>query len=650
MKRLTKSLFKLGLECPTKVYYATRPHEFANASDSDSFLAALAEGGYQVGELAKRMFPGGVEISSVGHAKQIEDTNALLALPEVTIFEGAISFGALFARVDIIRKWGSSIELIEVKAKSYDPANTKFLSGSGMAPYLRDIAFQRYVFSHAHPGLASDIMCFLLVPDKSRRASVDGLNQQFPVSRQDGQILVARSTAPSIGDPILVHVPVSEETASIIAGDIKIPGFSGRFTQAIELMSDQMLTGQPTLPSIGPHCRTCQFTSGADDAARQLRNGRQECWQAHGVSAADFRKGTVLDIVRFMRTADLIKKGKTLLKDVCREDISPTPKGRGLSRSERQWMQVSGDLRGQSGFYLDRLLIADEMRKWTFPLHFIDFETSRVAVPFRIGDSPYATIAFQFSHHIMNADFSVSHHSQFLDCEPGSHPNLAFIRALKQSLGQDNGTVFMWSGHENTILKDLLAEIRMNPPCDFESLETFLLSLTSDARSGRVGERVMYDLCRLADNAFFHEMSKGSSSIKKVLPAVMESSNLLRERYSQPIYGKGLPIHSLNFDSAQPIIWWERNAGKIVNPYRKLPPVFPDLRSNANNLEFENPDSALELADGGGAMAAYGSLQFETMNPSARAHIEAALLRYCELDTLAMVMVVEAWRAWTLQS
>lgn len=646
MTRLTKSLFKMGLECPAKLFYAMRPQEFANASTGDSFIESLAEGGYQVGELAKRMFSDGVEVRSLGHSNQVEETNKLLALPEITIFEGAVAFGNLFARVDIIRKKGPSIELIEVKAKSYDPANTKFLSESSTVPYLRDIAFQRYVFSLAHPELASDIKCALLLPDKSRVATVDGLNQQFPILRQGGQILFARRAATSIGDPILTMVPVSMETQSIIAGDIEVPGYTGTFNDAIKFMSQRVETGQMALPPIGPHCSKCQFVSEGNEEPQKLRNGLHECWQMHGVSAADSRNGTVLDIWKFSRKADLIKSGKLRLKDVCREDISPTPKAIGLSQSERQWMQISGDLRGQSQFYIDRQLIADEMKTWVYPLHFIDFETSRVAVPFRLGDRPYSTIAFQFSHHVMNDDFSVSHSSQFLDCRPGFNPNLGFIRALIRSLGHDRGTVFMWSGHENTILKDLYGEIRKNPPNDVETLEPFLLSLTSDAKSGRVGGRAMYDLCRLAERAFFHPMTKGSSSIKKVLPAAMESSDWLRERYSQAIYGKGLQIPSLNFEAADPIVWWQRDRENIVNPYRKLPPIFPNLSSTTKDINALDPDTDLEVADGGGAMTAYGRLQFEALSPSMRSDIEAALLRYCELDTLAMVMVVEAWREW----
>ena len=49
---LTKSRFKLAIECPTKLYY-TGKKEYANNILDNPFLEALAEGGFQVGELAK---------------------------------------------------------------------------------------------------------------------------------------------------------------------------------------------------------------------------------------------------------------------------------------------------------------------------------------------------------------------------------------------------------------------------------------------------------------------------------------------------------------------------------------------------------------------------------------------------------------------
>lgn len=51
MKVLTKSRFKLGLECPNKLYY-TRKKEYANIKLEDPFLQALAQGGFQVEALS----------------------------------------------------------------------------------------------------------------------------------------------------------------------------------------------------------------------------------------------------------------------------------------------------------------------------------------------------------------------------------------------------------------------------------------------------------------------------------------------------------------------------------------------------------------------------------------------------------------------
>jgi len=44
IRLLTKSRYKLGLECPNKLFY-TRKKEYANTQTDDSFLEALAQGG-----------------------------------------------------------------------------------------------------------------------------------------------------------------------------------------------------------------------------------------------------------------------------------------------------------------------------------------------------------------------------------------------------------------------------------------------------------------------------------------------------------------------------------------------------------------------------------------------------------------------------
>jgi len=65
-----------------------------------------------------------------------------------------------------------------------------------------------------------------------------------------------------------------------------------------------------------------------------------------------------------------------------------------------------------------------------------------------------------------------------------------------------------------------------------------------------------------------------------------------------------------------------------------------------DQAELEALDVDIEIAEGGAAAMAFARLQFEDLSPETRAAIKAALLRYCELDTLAMVMIAEAWREW----
>jgi hypothetical protein len=42
---LSKSRFKLALECPTKVFYSL-DRRYVNTKDEDEFLQALADGGF----------------------------------------------------------------------------------------------------------------------------------------------------------------------------------------------------------------------------------------------------------------------------------------------------------------------------------------------------------------------------------------------------------------------------------------------------------------------------------------------------------------------------------------------------------------------------------------------------------------------------
>jgi len=85
---LTKSRFMVGLDCPTKLFY-TRKKEYPDKSQEDPFLAALAEGGYQVGELAQRYYEGGINIETLDYEEAEATTSDLMSKDRIILYEPA---------------------------------------------------------------------------------------------------------------------------------------------------------------------------------------------------------------------------------------------------------------------------------------------------------------------------------------------------------------------------------------------------------------------------------------------------------------------------------------------------------------------------------------------------------------------------------
>jgi hypothetical protein len=120
------------------------------------------------------------------------------------------------------------------------------------------------------------------------------------------------------------------------------------------------------------------------------------------------------------------------------------------------------------------------------------------------------------------------------------------------------------------------------------------------------------------------------------LPAVLASSGFLQEKYSKPIYGTEGGIRSHNFKDKA---WVQKTKDNFTNPYKQLPKIFENMPDgDFNKLSGNN-----EISEGGAAMTAYAKMQFTEIGTEQRMELEKALRRYCELDTLAMVMIYEAW-------
>ena len=293
--------------------------------------------------------------------------------------------------------------------------------------------------------------------------------------------------------------------------------------------------------------------------------------------------------------------------------------------------------------YFDKKGLKKEMESWKYPLHMIDFETSMPALPFHKGRHPYEGIAFQFSHHIVEKTGDVRHAGQFLSFESGIYPNYDFVRALKSQLENDEGTIFRYHNHENTYLNIIARQLDedQNPPKDRDALKNFIRDITnwkediSGKGESKQGKRSMIDLYKLVLNYYYSPYAKGSNSIKDILPAIIQESDFLKAKYSKPIYGRSKQVTSLNFDEH---VWIDPKYN--MDPYKTLPKLFEDYDTDQLDKFFGGFD---ELADGGAAMTAYNYLQFSHIPIDQREKLKEGLLRYCELDTMAMVMILEGW-------
>jgi len=175
---------------------------------------------------------------------------------------------------------------------------------------------------------------------------------------------------------------------------------------------------------------------------------------------------------------------------------------------------------------------------------------------------------------------------------------------------------------------------------DKETLCSWIKTVTSskgEERGKWLGHRNMVDMCDLVKLYYFHPLTNGSNSVKKVLPAILNGSVQIEKLYGQPSYGAKGDIKSLNFENWQWIKVDEE--GKIIDPYKQLQPVFAGINTDQLDLMLGSD----ELAEGGSAMVAYAKMQFTEMADTERKAVTSALLRYCELDTLAMVMLYQHW-------
>ncbi len=613
MSFLTKSDFKLARTCSTKLYY--KKLKYPTTQDDDEYLELLEHGGYMIGAIAKLLFPEAIAVNERESQRALQATQELIRQENVTLLEAAFLSNGKFARPDILLKHGNHFTIIEVKAKSYDGAEAQERRNAGKPnpfrnvrkgeitpnwrPYLEDVTFQALILRELFPQ--AKIACELMMPDTSLATSIDKLYSLFELEQLTlDETGYPRASVTFTGDVnqlrrdhFLTRLNVDAEVAELMQ---TVASAAETFVNSL-----QPLTKIPTPLSL--NCSDCEYQV----ATTEKQNGYRECWGA----LADV-KPHIFEMYRLGQIANgglaerLIAEGKVSLFAIP-ETALVKKDGTAGEWDKRRLLQIRHTQANTE--WIDPAL-SGLLESFTYPLYFIDFETSALAVPYHAGMHPYENVAFQWSCHTLRSPDAEPEHAEWINVED-AFPNFAFAESLMKHLGT-RGTFFMWAPHENTTLKGVRRQ--MDGRYDNAEIKGWLEWLTDDGKGE--GRSRLVDMNALTLKYYFHPIMKGKTSIKKVVDAIWKTTPALRQRF--PAYIK-------------------EQSHDILSPYQSLPPLVID-------------GEEVSVSEGTGAIRAYQAMLYgkEKSNPIVREQWKKLLLQYCQLDTLAMVMVYLHWREYAL--
>ncbi len=158
---ISKSKFLWGQQCRKLLW--TAYHSKALIPEPDAQVQAIFDQGHEVGNLAKKLYPDGIEVG-----QGVEDLDEVLRLTQQAIkarkpmFEAAFSYQGGYAKADILDPVGGNAwDVVEVKS-----------STAVKDVYILDLAFQTFIYAGAGLKIRR---CFLLLinPDFVRHGEID---------------------------------------------------------------------------------------------------------------------------------------------------------------------------------------------------------------------------------------------------------------------------------------------------------------------------------------------------------------------------------------------------------------------------------------------------------------------------------------------
>ena len=202
--RLSKSRYLSGAQCALRLWYDT--FEPALAVAPDAVAQAALDTGREVGEAARRRYPGGYRVGDDHrHLRQaLEETRRLIASDAApALFEPAFEHGGVFVRADVLERLpAGGWRLLEVKSGTrmkehflLDAALQLWvLRGAGLD--VRDAAVLTLNRDYVFDGVRLDLEA-LFTPHPVFEAA-DALRDDIGAQARDLRAMLARPAAPDI--------------------------------------------------------------------------------------------------------------------------------------------------------------------------------------------------------------------------------------------------------------------------------------------------------------------------------------------------------------------------------------------------------------------------------------------------------------------
>lgn len=615
----TKHLFGAGVQCPTKLFYKAK--NYPENRQAIPFIQHSVFNKRLLKSLLRSQYPEGIFIYGDSISESAGKTADLVDQPYSVLFNAIFECNQMMARLPIIVREAQEITVFQVQTKAFDSRRHRLTNSHGKIhgkwkKYLLDFAYQVYIVKQNYPEL--EIKPILVMPEKTATAHSGKLPYTLDPGNQGIRYDVKESN-----QELLAKIDVSELITHILQdrdfAEDNLP--KPTFEKSLEYLRKLYLNSEKENPEVGLKCKNCEFRLSFQQIDDGEECGFNECWKGE-IDSENPSKEHVFNLIG-PGVNQWIENGiyeiqKIPDKDIV--DLSTIVNGKGsLSNNLRQSLQIYKSRENSIPEEIIRPELFSELKRWEYPLHFLDFEAGNYAVPVRKNRSPYNLIIFQFSCHTLYANGEWEHH-QWLDKREGKYPNYELVRELRKVSDIDEGTIVQYSNFERNALKTIRKELKeeFDEISDSGQLIKWIDALLRRNDSSSQKPPYIADLSRQVKNFYYNREMENSLSIKDVLSSVMSHCDYLKEKYSKP-------YSSENFDN---IIWWQPDGrGGARNPYSIL---------------VETGDSPIRR--GTEAMVIYGKMISRDISESENEAFRNALLKYCELDTLAMVMIYQHWK------